>query len=643
MARLLSPSPDAIGTPPYDLTETERQVLRFFRKRLSDGWEMFVRPHLNGLRPDLVLINPQVGIGAFLIEDGDTWPMARAGKSLLSRAEAYKDEILEFYCPRLRIKAIDHRNFVALVSAGVIVTHASTEDARRMVAPDRDWTRPLKGACRYSPVAGIDAIDKHDLATVFPEGSRTRSKYMNERFALDLKTWLIEPDHLADKREALRLDADQRRLVTSRTSTGYRRIKGPAGSGKSLVLAARTAELARQGKKVLVVCYNITLWHYLRELAKRYPDPISARTTEITWLHFHDWCKRVCQDAGLEGEYRAIWKSYDAVQRTRSDAAAEALTDVLERRIPALAARAVASGGDRLARYDAILVDEGQDFNLEWWNLLRSVLRPDGEVEAVLVADETQDIYSKANAWTDERNMPGAGFTGEWARLRTSYRLPNQLIPHIRRYVEMHLSDHPAILPEPDSTWREPASVVLHWRQIMPYQAVGICSHAVLNTPGALDPDPFSLFDVTLLTNSHAIGLQCMESLSRVVEVSHVFALDRWEQRNLKLNFFLSDTHVHGCTIHSFKGWESRSLVVYIDTASTYEARALLYVAMTRLKRHPQGNVLTVVCSAPELEAYGRTWPDFQMLAPLYPTADHARFPLPLPRVAEHRATTWRG
>jgi superfamily I DNA/RNA helicase len=47
-------------------------------------------------------------------------------------------------------------------------------------------------------------------------------------------------------------------------------------------------------------------------------------------------------------------------------------------------------------RYDAVLVDEGQDFTLEWWQLLRDHVRKDATGEMLLVADPTQDIYGTA-------------------------------------------------------------------------------------------------------------------------------------------------------------------------------------------------------------------------------------------------------
>jgi hypothetical protein len=96
---------------------------------------------------------------------------------------------------------------------------------------------------------------------------------MTPDLANDFRAWLREPEHAATQREPLPLNADQQRIATTRTRTGYRRVRGPAGCGKSLALAARASQLAGEGKDVLVVSFNITLLHYLRDLAVRYPHP----------------------------------------------------------------------------------------------------------------------------------------------------------------------------------------------------------------------------------------------------------------------------------------------------------------------------------------------------------------------------------
>ena len=75
----------------------------------------------------------------------------------------------------------------------------------------------------------------------------------------------------------------------------------------------------------------------------------------------------------------------------------------------------------------------------------------------------------------------------------------------------------------------------------------------------------------------------------------------------------MGDAKLKASTIHSFKGWESRAIVVHISSARSQESRALAYVAMSRLRRSAKGSAMTVVCSEPEFEEYGKTWPNFEI------------------------------
>src|SRR6056297_3116349 len=53
------------------LTEGEKRVLDTFNDHLPSDWEIYIQPHLNGLRPDFVLLNPNGGIGVFEVKDWD--------------------------------------------------------------------------------------------------------------------------------------------------------------------------------------------------------------------------------------------------------------------------------------------------------------------------------------------------------------------------------------------------------------------------------------------------------------------------------------------------------------------------------------------------------------------------------------------
>ena len=69
MARHIDPPQEQWDRLPTSLTPGEREVYELFDEKLSLDWEMYIQPHLNGLRPDLVLLNPKVGIAVFEIKD----------------------------------------------------------------------------------------------------------------------------------------------------------------------------------------------------------------------------------------------------------------------------------------------------------------------------------------------------------------------------------------------------------------------------------------------------------------------------------------------------------------------------------------------------------------------------------------------
>lgn len=340
---------------------------------------------------------------------------------------------------------------------------------------------------------------------------------------------------------------------------------------------------------------------------------MEARTTDITWVHFHEWCKRVCYAAGMDREYKALFARSDRQGDELFDIAEEPADDILGKLLPALTEQAIDRGADRVPRYDAILVDEGQDFNLDWWRVLRKVCRPDGEM--LLVADETQDLYARASAWT-EASKHGAGFRGPWITLDRSYRMPVDFVPYLQKFIEDHLQGSTVNLPQPVQRSLDDGPLNLRWIQIDGSHATDACVDAVLSMPALADPDSLAFSDVTLLVDRHAFGLECVEQLqAKGVNVVHVFDRDKRRQKRRKIAFWMGDAKVKAATIHSFKGWESRALVIFIRSARSSRSRAALYAAISRLKRHARGSYLTVVCAAPEVASYGRTWPAFEYRA----------------------------
>lgn len=620
--RKISPPPSELSKLRTPLTDGEKEVLFFFDRNLALQWEIYIQPHLNGLRPDFVLLNPNSGIAVFEVKSWDLAAMSyyveftpegkpelRATKTKdkkdfrkekdnpVEKVILYKNSIANLYCPQINNDCIDKsKSYLSLITAGVIITTATTQQIEPLLCPfyvERNLTEKAKN---YYPFAGSDALQANSLNLVFPSSKWNRSKFMQPEIADALRRWLVEPDFAATQRQPLELNAKQRQLAANRTQSGYRRIRGSAGSGKSLVLAARAAHLSVEKKKVLVVSFNITLWHYLRDLAVRYPIPGRTINESTTWLHFHEWCKQViCNEAGLFNEYDALWNNCANV------------LEVLETEIVALTNRAIDVAGSSLTTYDAILVDEGQDYNPFWWNTLRRVLRQGGEM--VLVADETQDLYERARNWTEEA-MNGAGFSGPWVQLDICYRLPPALIQTLKDFAKQYLPQVKLNLPQAELSELDQYPVRLRWIQLsLMHNVAKECVDAVLEISDAAD-SVVAYADITLLVPTHKIGLAAVAELEgKKFKVCHIFDETQQEQKSRKMAFFMGDARIKACTIHSFKGWEARYIVIAITPDTDLEAA---YVAMSRLKRHSEGSYLTVVCSNPALEAFGTTWTTFE-------------------------------
>lgn len=630
MPRIVSPPRNQLNSLRQPLTRGEKLVFEFFDRYVPQAWEIYVQPHLNGLRPDFVLLNPDVGIAVFEVKDWDLEAMERWVERRESRAPElmgrrdgrvfslqdqnpvekvyrYRNEIEDLYCPRL-----DRFAKRIVVTAGVVFPFADDERARRLFETSRKHRRMVSYE-RYNPISGREALASGIVQRVFPEAGRMRSGIMKERMADDLRNWLVEPDVAAAQRQPLHLDENQRVFVTTRTETGYRRIKGPAGSGKSVVLAARAAQLLSEGKEVLVITFNITLLHYLMDLAVRWPHPGNSTRKNVTWLNFHRWCKRVCQEAGREDDYHDLWKTESASPNEENQAPDRSV--VFDTQLPALVASILDEpGAKQVQLYDAILVDEGQDFLPEWWQVLRKICKPGGEM--LLVADATQDTYGKAGQWPSgswtEGSMVGSGFSGPWAKLEVSYRNPPRLVEAARDFAEQFLPKDLRDLPNTVQPELDLYPCRLRWVQTVTEQLAAVCVDEILRM--LQTTEELSVADVTFLVDSNGLGRSIKAGLkTRNINTVDTFNTDSKEARKEKLRFYMGDARVKGTTLHSFKGWESRALVVCFASARDAQWRSLVYSGITRLKRHENGSFLSVVSAESALAAYGRTWPEFDV------------------------------
>lgn len=610
------------------LPSDEREVFELFDERLPPEWEMYIKPHLNGLNPDVVLLNPDAGIAVFNIIKSD-----QIIGNPLEKIRFYKEEILKLYCTSL--KAHFGNKGAGAITAGLVFTRVSQAslDSYHLF---RNRSYP-----KYYPIAGSDSLVAGDLNKLFPEwsqwGKYNPSNLMSDDAGIDLRRWLEEPDFNQTPPNPLKLNTRQREIAETHTEIFHRRVKGSAGSGKSQALAARAAVVASQNKRVLVCSYNITLRHYLHSMAHQHATSLpQVFRLKIDFLNFHDWCKRVCFLSGNENAYKPLQQilgakssSEDEKEKVWNDQMSILVQQIYKEMSTAKSTEQVKTiaeleqiYGDSLTNktslpyYDAILVDEGQDFTLRWWQTIENALLPNGEM--LFVADTTQNIYGR-NLALLEQEMRTGGFRGPWFELGPSYRLPSRLITILQRFADEFL-DEDIDIPHPAQEELN-LDVRLRWVQVpseilvddCPKKTAGICFKEL---QGLRENSRISDVDITFLSPTYKIGRafvkKCTDSN---VPVHHIFGKDEEDIRNKKLDFRLEDTRIKATTLHSFKGLESRHLIIYVSSITREHEPALFYTALTRLKKYYQGSCLTVVSSCPELEGFGSEWEDFEKIS----------------------------
>jgi superfamily I DNA and RNA helicase len=208
-------------------------------------------------------------------------------------------------------------------------------------------------------------------------------------------------------RQIQALDEAQAQLAR-RLGRGHQIIKGPPGSGKTLVLVHRCFQLRNyhhQIRRILVVCYNIAFASYLKRLLLEKGVGLGEEGVEI--FHFFELC------AAMMGE-RVDFDSRDS----------EYYQLVVEETLGVLG-----EGKSRLEPFDAILVDEGQDLNNDMLRVILRLLKPKGDL--VIALDAYQDLYRRDFSW----RSVGIEAQGRTHYLGKIYRNTFEILTFSQRFI----------------------------------------------------------------------------------------------------------------------------------------------------------------------------------------------------------------
>ena len=534
---LMFPSvvPDYIRQDPY--REAEVWVYDRLREDLGDDWRCYYsRPWL-GLTPtgeerdgeaDFVVAHEDHGFLTIEVKGGKVWreegseqwfSKNRLGitnriKDPVKQAHDSKHELLRQLKdqPGWRRQYITVRHGVVLPDSGEPDHLLGSNMPRFLFAFSEDckwlgaWVRARlsrHGETSDTPGKGLEADGMNVLQEMLAGKIEFRTSL---RRALG-----------SDRREIERLTREQYDVLTSLEDQSQMAISGGAGTGKTLLALEKACRAAESGKKTLLVCFNAPLGEYLERL--------TAGIAGVTAGSFHSICSRLSGARRQANVPDRTWFDYTLP---------EALADTV--------------ASDATLAFDAIIVDEGQDFRDGWLTALHLCLRDTKAGAFYVFYDDNQRVYHRDGGWLAD--LP-----------QSKYHLTRNL----RNTRSIHASSRPWYASPRVSRPSGPEGQPVVWKAVGPHQSL----ESLLATTLAdlMDQHGVKQGEIAILTPASASN----HSMARSGRIGGVAFGPTGADSDGKLIFD---------SVRRFKGMD-RPVVLVIDADLLVDPE-LTYVALTR-------------------------------------------------------------
>lgn len=366
---------------PETKSEAEKRLYEAFKLGLSDDFYVFhsvrwlVRDPRSGAKDgetDFVIAHPELGILVLEVKGGTIrfdgvrgqWysnenpikdPVAQAVDSKYSLLTKLKD----FSEWQDRWITLGH----AVAFPDVSVEHDLLPDLPELLVLDAPALADLEGWVRraleywHASDQQVGGVGEHGMEILRDLLCPSWTLRPPLRFVLE-----------REEEEIRNLTEEQIRLLDALQGLRRALIVGCAGSGKTTLALEQARRLGSQNFRVLLTCFNRALADHLRQADL-------PQTVDVQNFHRLVWA--LVDEAGLRGELDE--RSFRSDEETFY---VEIFPEFLSRAAEVLG-----------PRYDALIVDEGQDFYEEWLLALAMLLRDPDHGIVYVFKDDNQNLF----------------------------------------------------------------------------------------------------------------------------------------------------------------------------------------------------------------------------------------------------------
>lgn len=522
----------------------EKRLFPVLQAHLSDDYTVFHGPALQVTRKsggvddreiDFLVAHPRYGLLAIEVKggqitiDGTTKQWFQNGKRLkkspIQQIKQATYDLHSYLQNEPSTSRFNYPTWYAVCFPDVDVTGDLAPDAPREIILDK---RDVNAS---SITSAIEAIYRHyqraGAVGPSPIGITALVKKLAPSHVLRS---LLSKDFESEDEQIKALTEEQYEVLDELRRTSRLLVTGCAGSGKTLLAIEKVRRLIDQGQEVLFTCYNRQLAQWLQQLIPKHPH--------LRLTTFHSLCMELCKQAGRElGEYD---KKLLGANITSDDYYNGVFPNALHDAVDKIE-----------TRFDAIIVDEGQDFHRTYWSPLLSLLRNPEAGTFYIFSDENQRLYSR-----DE--LP---FTQPTRHLSKNLRSTREIGEVVGRY---HTGESR-------------------------YKAAGPVADRDIEI---IDPNQFKSLEHGLEIVLDRLAAQGVKP-SQIIILTPLNEKSRWKDGAKAGKYILvRDSFVEGLqirvdTVYAFKGLERPVVILAeIDRPTPTEIDSLLYVALSRARNH---------------------------------------------------------
>jgi len=406
---IISPSFENINNLPVKPTAGEYSLLKFLYDNLDDTFEIFFQPWLNGDNPDIVILKKNCGViiievkdwllNYFYIDNKKRWRVKKNNAYIISPLEQvlrYKQNIYNLHINKLLELKIKNSKVFSFVTCSLYFHKETKANLYKFCVKPFSDDKKYKNNLGYFELLGHDSKTPEAIAKII---KRRKLDVINPLFTeelyLSFKRYLQPTWHQLESGNEINYSAKQKELIVSQDK--QQKIRGVAGSGKSMLLAKRAFNANKRiNSKILILTFNIALRNYLHDKLNEIRDKFYWGDFEI--LHYHEFIRTKANNYNLPPLSISDYANVNLFEKVKN----------------------------RIQRYGAIFIDEVQDYEQEWLEIIKKYFLIDrSKSEYVVFADEKQNIYDRK---LDIYKKPYTGVPGQyWNELKESFRLSDAI------------------------------------------------------------------------------------------------------------------------------------------------------------------------------------------------------------------------